>query len=271
AHGVLGGVKNVLLGGKFKDGFLSAAASTAFGAYVSYENIGLGSPGDTSKPYLVAARTSVAAVIGGTVSEVGGGKFANGAYTAAFQHLFNAELKKSLLVHAKTKEFRVLARSELLKLGKLTAKSKLEYGVVIGVYRGKYIASNTITGSKSSVDLDSPTFVDAKGKNISASSVAILAGMHSHPSAGSSQIYTQGGAVITTTYFSSSANNASGAWGGGDFAAFSSRKMIGGVIATDGGMQLLVPNLNFKFKYGKIKNGVLSDRSANKSWVFDLK
>ncbi|MGJ8634058.1 MAG: FG-GAP-like repeat-containing protein [Luteolibacter sp.] len=92
AHGVLGGVKNVLLGGKFKDGFLSAAASTAFGAYVSYENIGLGSPGDYSKPYLVAARTSVAAVIGGTVSEVGGGKFANGAYTSAFQHLFNAEV-----------------------------------------------------------------------------------------------------------------------------------------------------------------------------------
>ncbi len=29
--------------------------------------------------------------IGGTVSAISGGKFANGAYTAAFQHLFNAE------------------------------------------------------------------------------------------------------------------------------------------------------------------------------------
>jgi hypothetical protein len=32
-----------------------------------------------------------AAVIGGTVSALGGGKFANGAVTAAFQHLFNTE------------------------------------------------------------------------------------------------------------------------------------------------------------------------------------
>lgn len=36
-------------------------------------------------------RTLVAAVIGGTASAVGGGKFANGAYTAAFQHLSNQE------------------------------------------------------------------------------------------------------------------------------------------------------------------------------------
>ena len=30
-------------------------------------------------------------MVGGTASALGGGKFANGAYTAAFQHLLNAE------------------------------------------------------------------------------------------------------------------------------------------------------------------------------------
>lgn len=36
-------------------------------------------------------RTMVAAVVGGTVSQITGGTFANGAMTAAFVHLFNAE------------------------------------------------------------------------------------------------------------------------------------------------------------------------------------
>lgn len=39
----------------------------------------------------VIGRTIVAGVIGGSVSATGGGKFANGAYTAAFQHFFNHE------------------------------------------------------------------------------------------------------------------------------------------------------------------------------------
>jgi len=37
------------------------------------------------------ARTSIAATVGGTASVIGGGKFANGAVSAAFVHLFNAE------------------------------------------------------------------------------------------------------------------------------------------------------------------------------------
>jgi hypothetical protein len=40
-------------------------------------------------------RTAVAAVVGGTASAVGGGKFANGAVTSAFQHLFNQEASKA--------------------------------------------------------------------------------------------------------------------------------------------------------------------------------
>ncbi len=41
----------------------------------------------------ILTRTALAAIIGGTASAVGGGKFANGAYTAAMQHLFNEETR----------------------------------------------------------------------------------------------------------------------------------------------------------------------------------
>ena len=51
----------------------------------------------------VEARTAIMAIVGGTTSELSGGKFANSAVTGAFVHLFNAEgdradyaMKKSL-------------------------------------------------------------------------------------------------------------------------------------------------------------------------------
>lgn len=42
----------------------------------------------------IVVRTTVAATIGGTASKLSGGKFANGAVTSAFQHLFNQEATK---------------------------------------------------------------------------------------------------------------------------------------------------------------------------------
>ena len=41
----------------------------------------------------VAGRTAIMAVVSGTVSQITGGKFANGAVTGAFIHLFNSEVK----------------------------------------------------------------------------------------------------------------------------------------------------------------------------------
>jgi hypothetical protein len=82
-HGVVGGLSNVAQGGKFQDGFLSAAASAAV------SNTGLANP-ETSKLNIVG-RTAVASIAGGTASTLGGGKFANGAVTGAMHHLLNAE------------------------------------------------------------------------------------------------------------------------------------------------------------------------------------
>ena len=72
-QGVVGGATNVAMGGKFQDGFLSAAASSA-GMQIPYANSG-------------TAGLIKSGVVGGTASALGGGKFANGAYTAAFQYL----------------------------------------------------------------------------------------------------------------------------------------------------------------------------------------
>jgi len=41
------------------------------------------------------ARTVASAIVGGTASLLGGGKFANGAFSGAFVHLFNFEMRAS--------------------------------------------------------------------------------------------------------------------------------------------------------------------------------
>ncbi len=88
-HGILGGAANAAMGGKFQDGFLSAAAAAYAGWTVMKNTAISNSIGST-----VLGRTMIAGIVGGTASALGGGKFANGAWTAAFQHLLNAEVGK---------------------------------------------------------------------------------------------------------------------------------------------------------------------------------
>ena len=75
-HGIVGGAANAAMGGKFQDGFISAAVTAGAG------DMGMVSGG-------VVSRTIKAGIIGGTVSAIGGGKFANGAVTSALQYLCN--------------------------------------------------------------------------------------------------------------------------------------------------------------------------------------
>jgi RHS repeat-associated protein len=103
-HGVVGGSSNVAMGGKFGDGFLSAAASAAAA------QTGFASPeaGTTGAEIGIAGRTAIASIAGGTASALGGGKFANGAITGAMTHLLNAEaltvVEKMQTVHVQEKE-----------------------------------------------------------------------------------------------------------------------------------------------------------------------
>ncbi len=74
-----------IAGAKFRDGFLGAFASSVIAGPLKGLVKG-------TKAAAIMARTAIAAVVGGTVSKLTGGKFANGAVTAAFVHLFNAEM-----------------------------------------------------------------------------------------------------------------------------------------------------------------------------------
>jgi len=82
AHAAAGGTLNVLQGGKFGHGFLSAGVTEALSPAIGAASSGGGASG-------VIGGTVASAVVGGTVSELSGGKFGNGAATGAFQFLFN--------------------------------------------------------------------------------------------------------------------------------------------------------------------------------------
>ncbi len=61
----------------------------------------------------------VASVVGGVTSELGGGKFANGAVSAAFAHLFNNEGKAALAKLRGIKDFASLEQSVKDRWGKI--------------------------------------------------------------------------------------------------------------------------------------------------------
>lgn len=84
-HGIVQGGIAELQGGDFGSTFLSAAAGSTAGSLMGNR---FGNAGDKEG---VVTRTVAAAIVGGTTSELAGGKFANGAMTAAIVHLFNNE------------------------------------------------------------------------------------------------------------------------------------------------------------------------------------
>jgi hypothetical protein len=76
AHGVLGGAKEAAEGGDFWNGFVATAVTKASSVWgPRFED--------------TAANFSRAAVVGGTVAAMTGGKFANGAVLGAFSYGFN--------------------------------------------------------------------------------------------------------------------------------------------------------------------------------------
>jgi len=93
AHAATGGIMSKLQGGKFGHGFFAAGITQAFSGQI--DKIGGMINGVKSGSYYDIgnriARVTASAVLGGTVSQVTGGKFANGAVTAAFSRGFNDE------------------------------------------------------------------------------------------------------------------------------------------------------------------------------------
>lgn len=87
-EGAVGGLLSEAGGGRFSDGFLGAFASATAGTEIDVHL-----PGDSAGAEV--ARVAAHAALGGTVSRLNGGSFANGAESAAFQALFNEGLHSS--------------------------------------------------------------------------------------------------------------------------------------------------------------------------------
>ena len=88
-HGLVGGISTRVQGGKFGAGLLSAMVPVAARETGVVGSV-LGGLGMESDHYL--GNLVGAAVIGGTASELGGGKFSNGAVTGAFSYAFASGL-----------------------------------------------------------------------------------------------------------------------------------------------------------------------------------
>ena len=90
-HGVVQGKLVEGFGGEFRSGFAGGFAASIFGslAGAGFGRKVLGNPNDPEDRGKLPLRTVAAAIVGGTVSELSGGKFANGAATAAMVHVFN--------------------------------------------------------------------------------------------------------------------------------------------------------------------------------------
>ncbi|WP_309386027.1 RHS repeat-associated core domain-containing protein [Cerasicoccus frondis] len=89
AHGVIGGTQQMFAGGDFLQGMFASAVTAG------------ATPGIASGIELdsefgsVALEVTAATMVGGTASVIAGGKFANGAYSAAFGYLFNEVASRS--------------------------------------------------------------------------------------------------------------------------------------------------------------------------------
>jgi len=81
-HGISRGAIAKARGQTFRSGFWSGFASSALSPGTTLGGSGGGG---------FTLRTSIASIVGGTASKLGGGKFANGAVSGAFVHMFNAE------------------------------------------------------------------------------------------------------------------------------------------------------------------------------------
>ncbi len=81
-HGISRAAINKAQGGRWSSGFWSGFLTSGFSPGTTMGGSGSGG---------FALRTAISGVIGGTASEISGGKFANGAVSGAFVHMFNAE------------------------------------------------------------------------------------------------------------------------------------------------------------------------------------
>ncbi|MCX6858368.1 MAG: hypothetical protein NTV80_26105 [Verrucomicrobia bacterium] len=138
AHGVAGGLMSMAMGGTFQDGLIGSAIGAGVSAVTGAVFPGLDGI-EGAKGVLV--RTAIASISGGAASALAGGKFADGAYSAAFFHLFNHESGR--LINFFSNSDYLSRETEILNL----IKSHRNIMVVIGHGNPDYIWDDTALSS----------------------------------------------------------------------------------------------------------------------------
>ncbi len=87
AHGLTGGARSKVSGGRFKDGFIGGFVGQSLEQHEVYKEMGITS---TPRNYTERMYNAVASfVVGGTSARLTGGSFTNGGMSAAFARMFN--------------------------------------------------------------------------------------------------------------------------------------------------------------------------------------
>jgi Domain of unknown function (DUF4329) len=173
AHAGAGGTLNVLQGGKFGHGFISAGFTEALSPAV-------GQLGEGRDFGTVLAKTAVSAAIGGTASKLSGGSFANGAATGAFQQLFN-HIATGIKLSALEKKLSKIAGENLDKYNEQSIKEDREIGGVI--YRdgkGNIRSTKAIFGVSCVANDICGVNLVGKMNELSAEGNDILSSWHTH-------------------------------------------------------------------------------------------
>ena len=140
-HGMVGGFSSAMQGGDFFSGFISGAVGKA-------TTVGIANNIDS-----VVGKGVVTTIAGGVAAELGGGKFANGAMTAAMGYLLNylssrarAEQRRRLAEQAKQRRIqnveKILYSAAIFK-GSLTVAHPASPGD--DLIRGEYTILEEIT------------------------------------------------------------------------------------------------------------------------------
>lgn len=269
-HGVISGIFNEAMGGKFSDGFINGAIGKSISiglesfipGVLGALNLGEIGTGDFIDR---AVRSAVVGAVTATIStQITGEKWGHAFFMAAMNHLFNAESKKhiserSLGEHVGDPEFKAMAKKSLAYLNKLTLEhpTKNEYAQGIHVRRGKYVVSEAEVGEETSVDIGKTKFFSAPGK--------LIAIMHSHPTSNGGILGFNQNRNTIFTYFSSSATDTRG----GDIGFAVDQNVLMGVAASNGKMQIFIPNTS-RSLYNPRVNGPSTNKALWNGFIINL-
>ena len=182
-HGVVNGALRMAQGGSFLNGFAIGAAGE--GADIGMKEAGLYGVAGGEGKFL---RASIAGVAGGTASVLTGGKFANGAVSAAFANLFNDQAHGTRL--ASEEERNQIMNDPTVKQAMSDQVAKMDLSIPAAQRTeqlGFWVYQNNKTGDYFTVPMTGSVIKDSEGYQIDPDfakmieGATLVASAHAHP------------------------------------------------------------------------------------------